>query len=69
MKYIGIFIGVLIMTFLLFLLAGMVFNASSTDESSVLLIVIALQNAVIISFLLYMALAKTTKVGIRRKKA
>ena len=55
MKYTGIFIGLFILSFIVFNLVGLITGATTNEEEMVAIIVVSIQNVVIITFLIYIA--------------
>ncbi|WP_077618389.1 hypothetical protein [Bacillus sinesaloumensis] len=55
MKYIGIFIGLFVLSFIVFNLVALVTGATTNEVEMVALIVLCIQNITIITLLIYIA--------------
>lgn len=55
MKYIGIFIGLFVLSFIIFNLVALVTGATANEEELVAIIVLCIQNIAIITLLIYIA--------------
>ncbi|MFC6038977.1 hypothetical protein ACFPYN_05855 [Paenisporosarcina macmurdoensis] len=55
MKYTGIFIGLFILSFIVFNLVGLITGATTNEEDMVAIIVVSIQNVAIITLLIYIA--------------
>jgi len=54
-KYMGIFIGLFILSFIVFNLVGLITGATTNEEEMVAIIVVSIQNVAIITLLIYIA--------------
>ncbi|MBW9235282.1 hypothetical protein JQK62_24380 [Leptospira santarosai] len=64
MKYTGIFIGLFILSFIVFNLVGLITGATTNEEEMVAIIVVSIQNVAIITLLIYIA-QKLGKIRVR----
>ncbi|MFE8699821.1 hypothetical protein ACFYKX_04205 [Cytobacillus sp. FJAT-54145] len=55
MKYIGIFIGLFVLSYIIFNLVALVTGATTNEEEMVAIIVLCIQNIAIITLLIYIA--------------
>ncbi|MEO2078278.1 MAG: hypothetical protein ABGX20_23360 [Bacillus sp. (in: firmicutes)] len=55
MRYIGVFIGLLILSFIIFNLVALITGATTNEEEMVAIIVVCIQNVAIITLLIYIA--------------
>lgn len=61
MKYVWIFIGLIVLAFICFNILGAVLGAESIDEASVGIGVLAIQNTAIITLLIYLVSKQNKK--------
>jgi len=54
-KYTGIFVGLFILSFIVFNLVGLITGATTNEEEMVAIIVVSIQNVAIITLLIYIA--------------
>lgn len=55
LKYVGIFVGLFILSFIIFNIVALITGATSNEEEMVAIIVVCIQNIAIITLLIYIA--------------